>query len=325
MKKMLVTLGSVVCGLTVAAVCMAQKDSPAGASKTTPAPTQSVTTNPASDEKAIHQIIDDVEKAYNSGDAKGLASLFTENAEMINARGDVAHGRAAIEAFFAAVFADGPSSKMTITTKSIRTIGPNLVVEDGTTMVSVSPNALPERSQYAVVYVKQEGKWQMASARDTSLISPSNVEYLQQLTWLIGDWVDESLGTRVSSKYRWSEDGNYIINEFSAKFGDRPLMSGTQRIGWDPLANQIRSWVFESSGGYGEGLWSNDEDRWIIKQRNVTSSGQVGTATNVLKIIDKDRWGWQSYDRVVGGQLNPSIEQIIVVRVPPQPERAAAR
>jgi len=331
MKRLFVTLGTVACGLTIAAVCMAQKDAPAGASKAKAAPAQPAKAKPvaaapevSADEKAIHQLIDEVEKAYNAADAKALAALFTEDAELVNEDGDVTHGRAAIKELFVAAFEAKPGAKLTIEVDSIRSIGPGLVVEDGTTTVTVTPSEPPERSRYTVVHVKQDGKWHMASARDISSIAPSNVERLQQLEWLIGEWVDESPGAVVHSSYRWSEDGNFIINEFSAKFAGRPVMAGTQRFGWDPLANQIRSWVFDSTGGYGEGLWTRDGDRWVIKLRNVTSEGQVGTATNVLKRIDKDRWGWQSYDRMVGGELTPEIEQVIVVKKPPKPETAAA-
>lgn len=331
MKNLFVAVGTVACGLTIAAVCMAQKDAPAGASKTKAAPAQPAKAKPAAaapeastDEKAIHQLIDEVEKAYNAADAKALAALFTDDAELVDEDGDVTHGREAIEERFVAAFAARPGAKMSIEVESIRSIGPGLLVEDGTTTVTVSPGEPPERSRYAVVHVKQDGKWRMASARDITSIAPSNAERLQQLAWLVGEWVDESPDTVVHSKYRWSDDGNFLLNEFSAKIGGRPVMAGSQRIGWDPLANQIRSWVFESTGGFGEGLWSRDGDRWVIKQRSVTSEGQVGTATNVLMMIDKDRWGWQSYDRVDGGELTPEIQQVIVVRKPPQPEAAAA-
>lgn len=332
MKNLFVGLGAVMCGLTIAAVCLAQKDPPAKTVKPAAAPVQPAKSQPAAaapqasaDEKAIHQLIDDVEKAYNAADAKAVAALFTDDAELVDSDGNVTHGRTAIEELFMAAFEARPGAKMSIEVDSIRSIGPGLVVEDGTTTVTVSPGEPPERSRYTVVHTKQDGQWRMASARDITPIAPSNVERLQQLEWLIGEWVDESPEAVVTSTYRWSDDGNFIINEFSAKFAGRPLMSGTQRFGWDPLANQIRSWVFDSTGGFGEGLWTRDGDRWIIKLRNVTSDGQVGSATNVLTRIDQDRWGWQSHDRMVGGELTPEIEQVIVVRKPPQPEAAAAR
>ena len=40
---------------------------------------------------------------------------------------------------------------------------------------------------------------------------------------------------------------------------------GTQRIGWDPLTKQFKSWVFDANGGYGEGLWMRQGDQWVIK------------------------------------------------------------
>lgn len=321
MKKLTMIAIAAACGLTLAAVGLAQRQPATTPSK----PAAAAAAETSAEEKEIHQLIDDVQKAYNAADAKALASLFTEDAELVNAAGDVTHGRIAIEEMFEAAFASSPGAKMEIEVESIRSIGPGLLVEDGTTIVTRAPGQAPERSRYTVTHIKQDGKWRMASARDISVVAPSNVERLQQLEWLIGEWVDESPEAVVTSNYRWSEDGNFILNEFSAKIGGRPATSGTQRIGWDPLANQIRSWVFDSTGGYGEGLWTRDDDRWVIKQRNVTSDGLVGSATNVLTRIDKDRWGWQSHDRMVGGELTPEIEQVVVVRRPPKPESAAAR
>ena len=324
---------AVACSLSIAAVGLAQKDAPVGASKTKTAPAQPVAAKPASpavpeasaDEKAVYQTIDAFEKAYNAADAKALAVLFTDDAELVDEDGDVTHGRTAIEVSFAAAFEARPGTKLTIDVGSLRSIGQGLIVEDGSTTVTFGRDEPTERSRYTVIHAKLNGVWRMASAREFTSGTLSNAERLQQLDWLIGEWVDESPVSVVKSTFKWSEDGHFILNEYSAKVAGRPAVSGSQRFGWDPLANQIRTWVFDSKGGYGEGLWSRDGDRWIIKQRNVTSAGQVVTATNVLTRIDKDRWGWQSYDRVVGGELTPEVEQVIVVRTPPEPEAAAGK
>ncbi|MBC8114567.1 MAG: SgcJ/EcaC family oxidoreductase, partial [Candidatus Saccharimonas sp.] len=168
MKNLFVAVGTVVCGLTIAAVCMAQKDPPPAASKTKVAPAQPAKAKPpgtvpdpdaSTDEKAIHQLIDDVEKAYNAADAKALAAFFTDDAELVDEDGEVTHGRVAIEERFVAAFAARPGAKMSFEVESIRSIGPGLLVEDGTTTVTVSPDEPPERSRYAVVHIKQDGKW----------------------------------------------------------------------------------------------------------------------------------------------------------------------
>ena len=42
-------------------------------------------------------------------------------------------------------------------------------------------------------------------------------------------------------------------------------LEGTQVIGWDPAAGTIRSWMFDSDGGFGEGTWSKKDNSWIVK------------------------------------------------------------
>ena len=275
MKNVLMVVGVMSCGLAIAAVGWAQKDAPASAPK---AASRAVSSVPApgnanvevtADEKAVYQLINEFEKAFNSQDAKALAALFTEDAELVNEEGEVAHGRAEIEARFAASFSARPDAKLTTHVDSIRSIGTGVVVEDGTTTVTLGSDAPAERSRYTAIHSKQDGKWKMASAREFSATPLTNAERLQELEWLIGEWVDESPDSVVTSSFKWSPDGNFILNEYSAKIAGRQAVSGTQRLGWDALNQQIHSWMFDSNGGFGEGLWSRDGDRWVIKDRRI--------------------------------------------------------
>ena len=52
-------------------------------------------------------------------------------------------------------------------------------------------------------------------------------------------------------------------------------MTVTQRIGWDPLTKQIKSWVFDSEGGYGDGLWTRKGNQWVIKSTGVLPDGRI--------------------------------------------------
>jgi len=36
-------------------------------------------------------------------------------------------------------------------------------------------------------------------------------------------------------------------------------MAGMQIIGWGPAAKQMRSWVFDSDGGFGTVIWSKKD------------------------------------------------------------------
>jgi hypothetical protein len=96
-------------------------------------------------------------------------------------------------------------------------------------------------------------------------------------------------------------------------------MTGTQRIGWDPLRRQFRSWMFDSEGGFAEGLWSRDGDRWIVKAQGVTRDGQAASGTQIITFLNKDSSTWTSVDRTLDGEAIPAIDEFRLVRRPPRP------
>ena len=55
------------------------------------------------------------------------------------------------------------------------------------------------------------------------------------------------------------------------------MLSGTQRIGWDPLKRQFKTWIFDSEGGHGEGYYTRNGDQWVVKTEGV----RPGRATRV--------------------------------------------
>src|SRR5208283_759008 len=99
----------------------------------------------------------------------------------------------------------------------------------------------------------------------------------------------------------------------------KEAMHVSQRIGWDPLAKSVRSWVFDSEGGYGESTWTRSGESWVIKAKFVRSDGTTASATNLLTPAGKDAYVWRSTDRVVDGEVVAPSE-VKVVRKPPQPK-----
>ncbi|HEX3727048.1 MAG TPA: DUF4440 domain-containing protein, partial [Pirellulales bacterium] len=110
-----------------------------------------------------------------------------------------------------------------------------------------------------------------------------------------------------------------LLSEFTIQVAGHAVMKGSQRIGWDPLAKMLRSWVFDSEGGFSGGVYTRDGDRWIIKMTGVTHDGKPASATNVITRVDKDRMMWQSRDRMVGDEAMSDIDEVPVVRKPPKP------
>ena len=237
MRTMTVTAGVLVAAL-IAATATAQPASKPGRPATVfaaAAPASPPTQARADDEKAIRINVEAFTKAYNAADARSLASLFAARGEIVNEEGENVQGQAAIERVFAAIFQAHPKSQIKVSVRSIRFVGPSLAIEDGRTTVTRQRGETAERNCYTVVHVKQDGTWRMASHRDLPDEEGSAAEEIEQLAWLIGDWVDESPDALVLTSYRWADDHQAILSEFKVQVGGRPAMTGTQRIGWDPL------------------------------------------------------------------------------------------
>ncbi len=271
------------------------------------------------DEKAIRKIVRDVEEAFNKHDVKALTALFSEHGEIINAGGEVSQGAGAITDVFTDVFERSPEAQMTIQIESIRVLGKAVAVEEGTTRTVHAPGQPEEIARYAVVYSKEGDDWKMISARDLPTESAVNDE-LNQLAWLIGDWVDECDESIVTTTYRWSANDRYIVGQFHVDTPEEGSLDGTVHIGWDPQLKQLRSWVFDSEGGFATGVWARNEETWIVKLTGVLSDGRTTTSTYRMKRLSSDHAEMESRDRVIGGVLIDDAEPIAIVRRGPAPE-----
>ena len=311
MRSILIVAGMAL-ALGAMAVAQGPQKSVSGGSPAKPdAATAAPPPGPArqQDEKAIQLAAVAFAKAYNAGDAKAIARLFLADGEIVNEEGQSTQGREGIEQAFAGIFKEHPKTHMDLAIESIRFIGPDMAVEDG--MATVTHGARRARpAQPLLGDLRQTGRqWLTASARDLPDDTPTPEEQLKQLQWMIGEWVDESPEALVMTSYRWTDNQCYILSEFKVQVGGRPVMTGTQRIGWDPLAKKIRSWVFDSEGGFGEGIWTREGNQWIVKRTGVTRDGKIASATNIITRVSKDRMTWQQRDRIVGGEKTPDIAE----------------
>ncbi len=268
-------------------------------------------------ESEIRLVSKAFEDAFDAADASAIAELFTIDGEFIDVERLVYQGREAVKAEFAATFEAVPGSAISTNIDSVRLVSPNVAIEDGrvTLATEVGPVSV---SRYTAVYTKVDGAWKIASLRDLESEAFSPGDRLTALQFLVGDWISESPDGVVEHSYYWSEDGNYILNDFSVTIDGQPELAGTQRIGWDPQTKQIRCWLFDSEGGHVEGSWSELADRWVIKNSGFTSDGTSGSSTNYFIPGENGQLVWLSTDRVVSGEPQDDIE-VTLTRRPPTP------
>ena len=121
-----------------------------------------------SKDPAVEKVRTAYEQAWQKGDAKAIAALYTDTAILIDAAGVVVHGRAAIEKAQAANFA-GPykGTTLTITPGLSQSVSPTLSVNEGTFTVTgiKGPDGkpVPVAGHYVNTFLKQGSGWLIAS------------------------------------------------------------------------------------------------------------------------------------------------------------------
>jgi uncharacterized protein (TIGR02246 family) len=270
------------------------------------------------DVRALGDLLTSFVKAYNAKDAKALGDLFTADAEIEDEDGSVTRGRDAIVERFTGIFKEGKGDQLTVNFDSLRFLGTDVAIEEGTASLSTGADTPPVTNRYSVIYARQGGRWLHARIRDEPPEDDPHAQLLD-LEWMLGEWVNESDDAVVRTTCTWSKDGSYLLRDFDVKVEGRIALSGTQRIGWDAQRKQFRTWVFDDTGGFAEGLMSRENGRWVIKVTGVRSDGQAVSATNAITIFGKDRLLWETYDRTLGGEANPDTDRFTLVRRAPNP------
>jgi uncharacterized protein (TIGR02246 family) len=286
----------------------------AGDERVGPAPTVRNPAN-AEDEKAITQTQAAYLKAFKAGDAKALAACWTTDGEFVDAAGKAFHGRAAIEKEFAAFFKESQGLTLAISMDSLRFVGPGVALESGSARVTGATEGAGSTTAYSIVHTKRDGKWLLASVRELPYAPASNFEHLRDLEWLVGSWTAKNGGQTLQLTCEWTAKRNFLTRKYVLTAADGTVKTGLQIIGWDPQASRIRSWVFDSDGGFGSELWSKDGKRWVLEATAVTREGGEAVATNVLTRIDHDSFQWQSIERTLNEVRVPDTAPIKATRV----------
>jgi uncharacterized protein (TIGR02246 family) len=320
LKNKVARIGIVLTACICTAVAVAQIMGPPAQKRTeTPAADQSgqPTAQPKGEEPA--QAAEALMAAFNRGSAGDLAALFLPNAELTDDAGNVHKGRKEIEMVLTAFFEKFPGARLQQKIQSSRLIAPSMAIQDGQQTIATKDGKERSENEFTAVLVRLENGWAYATLQQRPKDEePSLHDRLEPLSWLVGDWVDEDPDAQMAFSCRWSEDKNFLLINFESRIRGRSETKTTQRIGWDPLAQRVRSWVFDSDGGYGEGQWTQVDKSWIIKSTAVMPDGQTGSATIVLEPVDRERFVMKGLDRILGDSTLPDY-QVPIVRKPPQP------
>lgn len=295
------------------------------------APLAAASPERAADEQAIRAAAAAYQKAVEAGDVAAVAGLWLADGDIIDAAGNRI---AAPVAAAAPTSADGagaagsgsvePESRVSPT--SIRFVGPDMAIEDGT--LELVPNAgAALAGRFSAVWVRHEGRWKLAAVREAASEPPAGAEALAELDWMVGDWLvveDPDAPTEpgrpaIEVSARWNDQRTFLTRELTITGApdDQPVRI-TQRIGWDPLAKSIHSWMFGSDGTHGEAIWTRDGRSWIAQARTVGPDGTQGSTVTTYTRDGQDRCLWRSVPTDVGGRQLPAVDLVMVRKPRPQ-------
>jgi uncharacterized protein (TIGR02246 family) len=266
---------------------------------------------PANDEQAVRKASAAHLAALNKGELDGVMAFWAPDADYIDEAGKPTRGREALTALFKTMLANLKGSKIGGKVYSVKFLRPDVAIEDGSLEITAK-DGTRESNRYAVVWTRSGDKWLISSARDL----PAEVEdvpslpypQLKSLEWMVGDWVEEGGKGHVQVKVHWGPNKSFLLMEYEVRSeGADPLLV-TQRIGWDPVNYRVRSWVFDSTGGFGEGYWQRDGNKWVVGASAILADGGTGGSTNVYEFKDENTVLYRSVDREVDGQPVADVE-----------------
>jgi uncharacterized protein (TIGR02246 family) len=305
-KLVFILVGGLVAALTFG--ILSGRDNPAlGQKKTT---TEQGKERQA-DEEAIRKSSRAFAAAFEKGDAKAIAALWTEQGEIHEASGELIRGRAAIEKAFAEFFKEQPKRKIEVLIEAIRFPAAYLAVEEGVLRMGGAGKELPSTTLYSVTHVREGGQWKIAVSREWG----AGQDRLEDLYWLVGKWTAALKDQEVTLSFSRAENKPFLVGQFTKRALGKVVYSGTIRIGLDPQRGQLRSWHFDDDGGHGQALWIRDGNRWVLDSIGVLGDGTETASVDILGRISNDAFTWRSIDRVLGDQDLPDTVPIRLNRV----------
>lgn len=137
---------------------------------------------------------------------------------------------------------------------------------------------------------------------------------LETLDWLIGEWVSTGEGAKAEFSCDYTKNGSFLFRPFRIVRKNGETFSGTQLIGWDAARENLRSWTFDSDGGFGEDTWTQSGNRYTMRAKYTLPDGGTASALHVMTYINDDTFTWKSVNREIDGQLQPDTDEITLVR-----------
>jgi uncharacterized protein (TIGR02246 family) len=255
-------------------------------------------------------------RAFEERDAAAVAAHWTEGGEFIHNDGEPLRGRAEVQKGYAEYFRTlSGKPKLEVQSDAVRFPTADMAVLETTLRLRNDDGDIVACGRQNAVLVREGGQWQVAIIREWDRDSGADVS-LAELAWLIGTWHAVNRDREVTITYEWGEKQSFIRGKFTVREGATVVDSGTELIGKDNAKGVIRSWLFQSDGGFGSGVWTREGRKWGIDVHNVKADGSELTATLIYIRVDPNTFTWQATNLTTDGEPETDTPPIKVTNGP---------
>jgi uncharacterized protein (TIGR02246 family) len=254
------------------------------------------------DKQAIDRLVKASVQAFNDRDAAAIAANWTEEGEYVRNDGVPVHGRAEIQKGYAEFFKTLKGKPtLDLQADNLRFTSADTALSEVTLRLKNEQGQLIASSWRNTLLVREGGQWKVALVQEWDRDSSMDDD-LKDLDWLIGTWRMDVKDREATIAYAWDENKAFIRGTATVKQGGKVVESGTHVLAKDNADGGIRSWVFQSDGGFGDGLWTRDGKNWSVDFGGVTPDGKRLAATVQYVRVNADTFTWQAVQQTVDGQ-----------------------
>lgn len=143
---------------------------------------------------------------------------------------------------------------------------------------------------------------------------PAGTDQLEQLDWIIGNWVWEwntdrevpgiaQSGEQIAGEMRceWDLNRHAIDMRLSLTKAGQTVWAAHTLIGWDPVKKCVISRSFDSNGGHGSGTVVQQNDSWLFKTSGVNAQGNELVNAMLFSDIQPEGFSLQGTNRPEDG------------------------
>lgn len=239
-------------------------------------------------------------EAVRKGDADTLRRVWTKEGDYVDAKGRKSKASDLISALHGERQSRAADAAQRPSESTVRLVQPDVAIEDGISGPSMSEDGRTVTGRFSAVWVKQDNQWRLDALREAVVAAPTPKDHLSAFDWLMGEWVAETENGVVLVSSHWADDEHYIVRDFAIRDGQSPIVTSTQRIGWDSASEKFKCWTFDSQGGSGEGTLRQDGNRWVVEINSTMPNGQKMKTNSTYIPIDDARFNWESAESKVG-------------------------